>query len=169
MKAVSDTLAALGLTTASLAMIEAMADEVAEAKAAAKAGTGLGKRKGRKTITAAAWAEAEAGVLPEAPEFPLSNYYANRHAKALRDAAGAGDREGLVAYTIGGTNTYSKALRSYREALLRYLEVKGTMTIGVDLASGPDATVYALAYALVKPKPAKGSKKATGNATGAAA
>lgn len=77
------------------------------------------KRKGWATDALAA---AERGELPEALTFPASNKYATKHANALRALTEAGDRAALEEYHIGGTNTYSKALRAYREALLRYLD-----------------------------------------------
>ena len=75
----------------------------------------------RKGITADAWAAVERGEMPGPLNFPASNIYAKVHADNLLQMTEAGDVDGLTSYPIGGTNTYSKALRSYRDALLAYL------------------------------------------------
>jgi hypothetical protein len=85
------------------------------------AGAAIPVPQKRRGITADAWAAAERGELPEPLAFPPSNSYAQKHANALRALADAGDEAGLAAYPITGTNTYSKALRSYAEALGLYL------------------------------------------------
>ena len=85
------------------------------------AGAAIPVPQKRKGITSDAWAAAERGELPAPMNFPASNSYAKLHADNLRHLADTGNKAGLEAYPIGGTNTYSKALRSYREALLTFL------------------------------------------------
>ena len=85
------------------------------------AGAAIPVPKKRRGITAQAWEAATRGELPAPLDFPPSNAYATKHAANLLDLAKAGDEAGLHAYFIGGTNTYSKALRDYREALLAFL------------------------------------------------
>lgn len=80
------------------------------------------EKKARARITDAAWAAAKAGMMPAPLSFPASNVYAQKHADKLRDLAEAQDLIGLGNYIIGGTNTYSKALRSYRDALIAYVQ-----------------------------------------------
>lgn len=90
------------------------------------AGKAIGKAKTkqpkqRATMTDAAMAAALAGKMPEPLTFPASNAYAQKHADALLALAQADDKAGVEAFQIGGTNTYSRALRRYREALLVFL------------------------------------------------
>lgn len=91
------------------------------------AGAAIPVPQKRKGITADAWAAAERGEMPGALSFPASNVYAQVHADNLRSLTEAGDKDALAAYPIGGSNTYSKALRSYRDALVAYLENKPKM------------------------------------------
>lgn len=86
------------------------------------AGAAIPVPQKRKGIVANAWAAVERGEMPEPLTFPASNIYAKVHADKLHALTEAGDRDGLSSYPIGGTNTYSKALRSYRDALLAYLD-----------------------------------------------
>lgn len=85
------------------------------------AGKAIPVAKKRRGLTAAAWEAAQRGELPPVPDFPASNAYAAKHAAALHGLAKERDSEALEQYQIGGTNTYSKALRDYRQALLAYL------------------------------------------------
>lgn len=85
------------------------------------AGDAIPVPKRRKGITSDAWERAEQAKLPKPLSFPASNIYAQKHADALLALGRNGDAEGLAAYVIGGTNTYAKALRDYRDALLAYL------------------------------------------------
>lgn len=80
------------------------------------------EKKSRARITDAAWAAAKAGLMPPALTFPASNVYAQKHADKLRELGEAQDLVGLGNYHIGGTNTYSKALRSYRDAMVAYVQ-----------------------------------------------
>lgn len=86
------------------------------------AGAAIPVPQKRKGITADAWAAVERGEMPAPLVFPNSNKHAQKHADAMRALTEAGDRTALEEYQIGGTNTYSKALRSYREALISYLD-----------------------------------------------
>lgn len=91
------------------------------------AGAAIPVPQKRKGLTAEAWEAVHAGRLPEPLKFPASNAHAQKHADALLAIANMGDEAGLHAYQIGGTNTYSKALRDYRDALLVYVSAKITM------------------------------------------
>lgn len=104
----------LGLTPDLIALIYAMGEEAGEAIPVPQ------KRRG---LTASAWEAVERGEMPEPMEFPASNSYAKLHADNLRQLTEEGNKAALEAYHIGGTNTYSKALRSYRDALLAYLAI----------------------------------------------
>lgn len=86
------------------------------------AGAAIPVPQKRRGITAGAWEAVYAGKLPEPLAFPASNAHAQKHANALLAMAKAGDEEGLANYEIGGTNTYSKALRDFRDALFVYLD-----------------------------------------------
>lgn len=85
------------------------------------AGAAIPVPQKRKGLTADAWEAAGRGEMPGALAFPASNKHAQKHADKLRDLTEAGDAAAVAAYQIGGTNTYSKALRDYRDALLSYL------------------------------------------------
>ena len=92
---------------------------------AAGAATGAAKAKpkaARKTATCGAWADAKAGVMPRRVLLPASNAYSQRHIDALLTLAEANDRAAVEAYVITGTNTYSRILRSYRDACLCFLD-----------------------------------------------
>ena len=90
------------------------------------AGEAIPVPKKRRGLTSAAWEAAERGELPPMPDFPASNAYAAKHAAALQGLAKERNSEALEQYQIGGTNTYSKALRDYRQALLAYLTSAAT-------------------------------------------
>lgn len=105
-------LKALGLTPEAEAAIMGAAVTVAAAKTPVK--------KPRKRLTTEAWEAAKAGKLPPAPTFPMSNFHAQKHADRLHKLASDGDFVALGNAVIGGTNTYSKALRDYLAALLHY-------------------------------------------------
>lgn len=51
------------------------------------------------------------------------NYTYSRHAQRLHELWAAGDAQALLDYPIKGTNTYSRALRRYREILVAALPV----------------------------------------------
>lgn len=102
----------LGLTPDLIALIYGLGEA---------AGDAIPVPQKRKGITADAWAAVERGEMPAPLNFPASNCYAQIHADNLLQMTEAGDVDSLKAYPIGGTNTYSKALRSYRDALLAYL------------------------------------------------
>lgn len=108
----------LGLTPELVALIYGLGEA---------AGAAIPVPQKRKGLTAEAWEAVHAGRLPEPLKFPASNAHAQKHADALLAIANMGDEAGLHAYQIGGTNTYSKALRDYRDALLVYVSAKITM------------------------------------------
>lgn len=91
--------------------------KLAQAKAQARP-----TRPGRKTILADAKRDAAFGRLPAAPTFPESNYWMTKHAFRLHELAAAGDVEAVRAYEIGGCNTYSRALRGYRDLLIAVID-----------------------------------------------
>lgn len=99
--------------------VAALVMGIADAKQAAKP-----KAKcGRKSMLTAAREAVARGELPEMLEFKSeANYTYNRHADNLHKLAVANDSAGLEAYAIGGTNTYSKALRGYRDLLVQYVK-----------------------------------------------
>lgn len=107
-------LTALGLTADTEAAIMGAAATVAASKATLK--------KPRKTLTSEAWEAAKAGVLPPTPSIPMSNFHAQKKADLMQRMAADGDKIALGNMVIGGTNTYSKALRDYQTALLHYLD-----------------------------------------------
>jgi hypothetical protein len=53
-----------------------------------------------------------------------ANYTYQRHADRLYELAKAGNRGGVEAYEINGTNTYAKRLKRYRAALLAALPLQ---------------------------------------------
>lgn len=141
-------LLALGLDEAAMAAID-------EAALAARAsGKGSKVRKARAKLTDAAWVAAKGGVVPSPPVFPQSNLYAGKKGQALYDLAMAGDRAGVAGMVLGGTNTYAKALRSYRDAVLLAL---GTPSAPV--TSHPTGEV------ILADKPVKGKGKKGGDVT----
>jgi hypothetical protein len=105
----------LGLTPELVALIYGLGEA---------AGAAIPVPQKRRGITAKAWEAVYAGKLPGPLAFPASNAHAQKHADHLHATAAAGDEGGLCAYPIGGTNTYSKALRDYRDALLVYVRAK---------------------------------------------
>jgi len=102
----------LGLTPELVALIYGMGEA---------AGAAIPVPQKRRGITADAWAAAERGELPKPLAFPASNAHAQKHADKLLELATEWKPEELKDYPITGTNTYSKALRSYREALQAYM------------------------------------------------
>jgi hypothetical protein len=77
----------------------------------------------RATIAGAALAQALSGVVPTPPVFPASNAPAQRHVDAIHSLTLAGEVEKVAGYMIGGSNTYAKATRKYRDACLEYLKL----------------------------------------------
>jgi hypothetical protein len=103
----------LGLTPELVALIYGLGEA---------AGDAIPVPQKRRGITAKAWEAVYAGKLPEPLAFPASNAHAQKHADTLLELAAKGDEEALANYPIGGTNTYSKALRDFRDALFVYLD-----------------------------------------------
>lgn len=114
-----DPLAALGATPEALALIAAAAEArcVTPQKAQRKELSPTAR-----PATLEAWKAAKAGVLPPPLQVPASNAHVAKRADALRKMAEEGRLSDLHAEQIGGTNTYAKALRSYRDALIAYLQ-----------------------------------------------
>lgn len=102
----------LGITPELAALIYGLGDLI---------GAAIPVPEKRKGITTDAWAAAERGELPGPLCIPPSNMYAQIHADNLHILAQEMNAVAVANYPIGGTNTYSKALRSYRDALLCYL------------------------------------------------
>jgi hypothetical protein len=107
-------LKALGLTDEAAAQIMGAAASVAAQKTTPKTQ--------RIKLTDDAWAAAHEGLLPPVPVIPMSNIHAQKKADKMLALAADGDFEAVAAIVVGGTNTYSKALRSYQAALLHYGE-----------------------------------------------
>jgi hypothetical protein len=148
------------------------ADEAAILAAADAAGS-LQKAKvakvSRPRLTASAWILAEGGVLPNPLCFPVSNYWSQSHADKLHALALQGDAEGLAAYVLGGTNTYAKALRDYRLALLTYLQVAGQKAADA-AAEGPGfVSIGEVAQTFAEKMKAAKAAKAAAKASGVAA
>lgn len=77
----------------------------------------------RPQILSAARKAVEAGKLPPVLKFQSEqNYSYNAHGSAMHAMAKAGDRNGLLAYEIKGTNTYARALAGYRDLLLQIVK-----------------------------------------------
>lgn len=109
------------------------------------------ERPARKTILANATREAAFGRLPAAPVFPDSNYWMSKHAFRLHELALAGDLQAVQAYQIGGCNTYSRALRGYRDLLVAVLVAQ--------VQPAPKAKAKAKPKAKAKAKPKATGKK----------
>lgn len=97
--------------------------EVAEAilQAGMAVGAKSPARVVRKRLCDDAWKAAEAGYEPPPPTFPISNYWMQRHADNIEAFMRANDIDAVKNYEINGSNTYSKALRSYRDACITFL------------------------------------------------
>jgi hypothetical protein len=76
----------------------------------------------RKSLMAEALKAVEAGQVPPPPVFPLSNYWMQARAAKLHELCLALNLEGLKAYEVTGSNTYSRALRKYQAICIAYLE-----------------------------------------------
>jgi hypothetical protein len=102
-----------GLTPEVIASIMAQAEQIGASKVKAK--------KPRANAAAKWMAEAEAGVMPTPPTFPPSNAYAQKTVDTIHSMVLAMDAEGLDALQIGGTNTYAKLTRAFRDACLAHI------------------------------------------------
>ena len=79
-------------------------------------------KKQRATMLTAAEQAVERGEVPPPLTFPASNYWMQGKADALRAMAQARDTEGLIAFPVTGSNTYSRATRRYRDLCLEYVQ-----------------------------------------------
>lgn len=117
---------AYGLTDELADLIVGMGADVGAAKTALlpekKAPKPKPEKKSRQTLTSAAWAAVRDGYQPPPLQFPVSNFWSQKHADKLHALMVAGDADGIAGYKIGGTNTYAKALRTYQAACLAHLE-----------------------------------------------
>lgn len=78
---------------------------------------------GRKSMLTAAKDAVAKGQMPDLLEFnSAANYTYNRHAEHIYLLAQGGDLDTLVGLEIKGSNTYSKALRNYRDLMVSYLK-----------------------------------------------
>lgn len=148
-------LEALGLTPELETMVLDAGTQAGQALTPAKAKRASG-------LMAKAEAAVKDGAVPPAPTFPVSNYWSQRKADAIHALVTAGDLEGLRAYEVGGTNTYAKALRRYRELCIGYLEAAPVIEIGaakepeVDTSDIPEVPQAVMAKAKVtRKKPAQ--------------
>ena len=69
-------------------------------------------------------AKAQAGVIERKVIGSATNQYAQRHADCLFELASEYNLDDLRAYKIGGTNSYTDALRRYRDQLVVAVEVR---------------------------------------------
>jgi hypothetical protein len=123
-----DPLAAFGITAEALTLIAKAAD--------ARCVMPIRRRVaelGARSTTINAWEAARRGELPAPLIVPESNAHVRKRADAFRAMAEAGDLEGLTSAEIGGTNTYAKALRSYRDALVHYVKLAAPDAANDDL------------------------------------
>lgn len=102
-----------GLTPEVVASIMAQAEAIGAAKVKAK--------KPRATLASKWMQEVEAGLMPTPPAFPSSNAYAQKTVDTIHSMVLAMDAEGLDALQIGGTNTYAKLTRAFRDACLAHI------------------------------------------------
>jgi hypothetical protein len=80
-------------------------------------------KPGRKSMLSGAKDAVAKGQMPDLLEFnSAANYTYNRHAEHIYLLAQGGDLETLVGLEIKGSNTYSKALRNYRDLMVAYLK-----------------------------------------------
>lgn len=92
---------------------------------AIKAQAAKPQRKVRVSLLSSAQKQFEQGLLPEPVEITSeANLSYNTHMAKLYDFAKAGFRSAVEDYPIGGTNTYARAVKGYRDLLLKYLEMK---------------------------------------------
>jgi len=103
------------VTPALEAFILGIARGVADAKKA------FAKKRGRKSMLTPVLEGLEAGTILPLEFASESNYTYNRHADRLHKLALEGNLEALEAIEISGVNTYAKALRGYRDALISHL------------------------------------------------
>jgi hypothetical protein len=103
------------VTPALEAFILGIAAGVADAKKA------FAKKRGRKSMLTPVLEGLEAGVILPLEFASESNYTYNRHADRLHKLALEGNLEALEGIEISGVNTYAKALRGYRDALISHL------------------------------------------------
>jgi len=102
-----------------------MSDELAAAILQRGTAQGVAATKApkeRASLARKLMEQAKAGAFPGPVEFPSSNRHSQAHANKLRDLAIERNREGLEASMIGGTNTYAKILRAFRDALVVWLD-----------------------------------------------
>lgn len=126
--------APFGLGDDLLAEIFAHADDAAEAKAQAKATEKAAGPAPRRGLAKAMFDAVNEGRVPDKLVFPASNKWSQVKADRLHELAVAGDAAGIMAFQIGGTNTYSKLLRLYRDACLELLI--GSDPMGAAMGSG---------------------------------
>lgn len=115
----SNTLAPIGIEPAPAAQINVLGD------AAGKRATR--QKKPRVTLLTKAERAVERGEAPTPLAFPVSNYWMQAKADELLAMAQSGDAVGLAAYSVTGSNTYSRALRRYRVLCLEYVQKTETV------------------------------------------
>lgn len=94
---------------------------------ALKAQAAKPQRKARVSLLSTAQKQVEQGLLPEPVEITSeANLSYNTHMAKLYEFAKAGFRNAVEDYPIAGTNTYARAVKGYRDLLLKYLEAQST-------------------------------------------
>lgn len=92
---------------------------------ALKAQAAKPQRKVRVSLLSTAQKQVEEGLLPEPVEITSeANLSYNTHMAKLYEFAKAGFRSAVEDYPIGGTNTYARAVKGYRDLLLKYLDAQ---------------------------------------------
>jgi hypothetical protein len=113
----------LPVTLVGVALDDAMqAYVLQQATAKRQAAEALKAPKGRRGFAKDIWEAVNNDRVPDPLQFPVSNYWSQKKADVLYALAACGDHEALADHHIGGTNTYAKALRVYRDACLTLLQ-----------------------------------------------
>lgn len=105
------------------------------------------QRKKRVTLLSSAIKQMEQGVLPKPIEITSeANLAYNTHMGKLYGFAKEGLRNAVEDYPIGGTNTYSRAVRGYRDLLIKWFDAQEAKVL--DASNSPQAKPKALAESI---------------------
>lgn len=121
---------------------ESMIANFAQAAQAAKP-----QRKKRVTLLDGAMAQMQQGVLPEPVDITSeANLTYNTHMAKLYAFAKEGLRNAVEDYPIGGSNTYSRVVRGYRDLLIKWFDAQAAKVL--DASNSPQAKPKALAKSI---------------------
>lgn len=124
--------------------------------------------KKRVTLLAPAIAQLEQGLLPEPVEITSeANLTYNVHMAKLYEFAKAGFRNAVEDYPIGGMNTYARALKGYRDLLIKYLDTKEGAAKSKMAAATPATRAKKISAAPAKMSASADAAKATSAAKAA--